>query len=269
MRAVVERENLRPASTPRSIHVFRASLYKPLIAVLVQGPREDDRIIPTLVCRVVKEMVTYDYRRVWAMFRHQQGVFVNQNGFLRMTRVEGLLREVHHPRPRLPANGSQAESPPNERRFAYTTCLDTADLGLVGLTALENACTREVLAWSPLHPYGTVEVFQAPDGAILSWFPVTDRFDGANLRTDRCSQYTSNYFQAKAKRLRIHMEVYRKSRPKNRGIIQRFNVQWKVDCLWTGGPTILMQTWAPSGTCIADYNAGRPHSSLDHLKPHR
>ncbi len=267
MRAMVERGELRPTSATRFFHVSRASLYKPLSPRPVHRLRKDDTTMRDRVRRVAEERITYGYRRVWAVLRRQQGVFVNRKRVRRIMKAEGLQREVHFPRQRLPANGSQAAAHPNERWFSDITYLDTTDRGLVGLTVVEDACTREILAWSLLPSCGAVDVFQVLEDAILSRFPETGKADGVSLRTDGGSQYTSNYYQERARQLGIHLEAHRKRRPEDGGIIESFNGHWKQDYPWTREPSTYQETRELTGAWITDYNECRPHSSLDYLTP--
>ena len=220
-----------------------------------------------LVRGVAEERITYGYRRVWAVLRRQRAVLVSRKRVRRIMKEEGLLREVHFPRPRLPATGSQSAARPNERWFSDITYLETTDRGLVGLTVVEDACTREILAWSLLPSCGAADVFQVLEDAVLARFPRTGLAQGVSLRTDGGSQYTSNYFLDRARKLGVHVEAYRKVRPEDGGLIESFNGHWKQDYPWTREPTTFLETRKLTGEWVVDYNEERPHSSLDYLTP--
>ena len=267
MRELVEKGELRASTAARLFHVSRSSLYKPLHIGPVQRLRRDETVMRTMVRGVAEERITYGYRRIWAVLRRQRGVFVNRKRVRRILKAEGLQREVHFPRPRLPANGSQAAEHPNERWFSDITYLETTDYGLVGLTVVEDTCTREVLAWSLLPSCGAVEVFQVLEKAVLNRFPVTGRATGVSLRTDGGGQFQSTYFQDRARQLGVHVEAYRKRRPEDGGMIESFNGHWKADYPWTREPTTYAETLQLTGTWMQDYNEARPHSSLDYYTP--
>ncbi len=267
MRDMVAKGELRPSSAARLFHVSRSSLYKPLHTGLVQRLRQDEIVLRAMVRRVAEERITYGYRRVWAVLRRQRGVFINRKRVRRILKAEGLQREVHFPRPRLASNGSQSAEHPNERWFSDITYLDTTDYGLVGLTVVEDACTREVLAWSLLPSCGAADVFQVLEAAVLKRFPMSGRATGVSLRTDGGSQYQSTYFQEKARQLGVRVEAYRKCRPEDGGMIESFNGHWKIDYPWTMEPMTLAETVRRTRTWVADYNEARPHSSLDYLTP--
>jgi putative transposase len=267
MRNLVEKGEMRPTTAARLFHVSRVSLYKPLSPGPVHRLREDEPVMRGQVRRVAEERITYGYRRVWAALRRQQGVFVSRKRVRRILKAEGLQREVHFPRPRFPANGSQSAEHPNERWFSDITYLQTTDRGLVGLTVVAEACTREILAWSLLPSCGAADVFQALENAVLERFPGTGKAHGVSLRTDGGAQYTSNYFQDRARQLGVHVEAYRKRRPEDGGLIESFNGHWKMDYPWTREPTTFLETRTLTGAWITDYNECRPHSSLDYLTP--
>jgi putative transposase len=267
MRGMVEKGELRPSTAARLFHVSRSSLYKPLHPGPVHRPRQDESVMRARVRRVAEERITYGYRRIWGVLRRQQGVFVNRKRVRRIPKAEGLQRAVHFPRPRLPSNGSQSAEHPNERWFSDITYLETTDLGLVGLTVVEDTCTREILAWPLLPSCGAVDTSQVLEDAVMERFPETGKANGVSLRTDGGSQFTSSYFQERARQLGVHVEAYRKRRPEDGGLIESFNGHWKSDYPWTMEPTTFEETRQLTGRWIKDYNEARPHSSLDYLTP--
>ena len=66
-------------------------------------------------------------------------MFINRKRVRRILREEGLQKEVHFPRPRLPETGNLSALEPNRRWSADLTYVDTIDLGPVPLMVVREA----------------------------------------------------------------------------------------------------------------------------------
>ncbi len=229
--------------------------------------RTDELRVKAMVRGVATENATFGYRRVWAQLRRKQRTLISRKRVRRILKEEGLQREVHFPRQRLPPTGSQAAESPNVRWFSDITYLETTDMGLVGMTVVEDACTREILAWSLLPSCGAADVSQVLEDAVLRRFPESGKAEGVTLHTDGGAQFTSNHYREKARQLGIHLEANRKRRPEDGGLIESFNGHWKADYAWKQEPTTFQETRELTKGWIADYNENRPHSSLSYMTP--
>ena len=264
---MVEKGELRPTTATRLFHVSRASLYKPLRTGAVRRLRGDETRMRTLVRGVAEQHITSGYRRVWSVLRKKQGILVSRKRVRRIMKEEGLLREVHFPRPRLPATGNQAADEPNQRWMSDITYIDTTDRGPVGLIAVVDTCTRELLAWDLPLSCGAAETFQVVEQAVLARFPKTGKAVGVKLKTDGGAQYLANYFQDRARQLGLSLETRRKRRPEDGGIIESFNGHFKIDYVYTHEPMTYVETLRAMAGYARDYNEERPHSSLDYMTP--
>ncbi|EQD68889.1 transposase, partial [mine drainage metagenome] len=144
-----------------------------------------------LVRGVAEENITSGSRRIWAILRRQRHVLISRKRVRRIMKEEGLLREVHFPRPRLPATGNQAAREPNRLWMADITYIDTTDRGPVGLLPVEDTCTREILAWELLLSCGAADAFRVLEAAVLARFPKTGRATGVTVKTDGGSQFAA------------------------------------------------------------------------------
>ena len=220
-----------------------------------------------LVRGVAEENITYGYRRVWAVLRRQRRILVSRKRVRRIMLEEGLRREVHFPRPRLPPTGEQAAKAPNQVWMSDITYIDTTDRGPVGLIAVEDTCSRELLAWDLPLSCGAAEAWHVAEQAVLVRFPETGKATGVKLKTDGGSQYNSNCFQDNARKLGLRLETRRKRKPEDGGIIESFNGHFKIDYIYTHEPTTYADTRAAVTKHARHYNEERPHSSLDYLTP--
>jgi putative transposase len=220
-----------------------------------------------LVRGVAEKRITYGYRRIWAVLRKQQRVLVSRKRVRRILKEEGLLREVHFPRPRLPATGNQAATEPNRLWMSDITYIDTTDRGPVGMITVEDTCTRELLAWDLPLSCGAADAWRVAEQAVLARFPRTGRATGVKLKTDGGSQYNAHDFQDRARQMGLSLETRRKRRPEDGGVIESFNGHFKVDYIYTHEPTTYAETRRAIAEHARDYNEERPHSSLDYLTP--
>ena len=109
---------VRTATLARVFHLARATLHyaprsEPHRRLHADEPRARDR-----VRRVAFDHPSFGYRRVWSILRCREGMFINRKRVRRILKAEGLQKEVHFPRPRLPETGSVSALEPDERWYA-------------------------------------------------------------------------------------------------------------------------------------------------------
>ena len=139
------------------VGVSRHGTYLTPVPRPVHRLHRDESRARKLVKEVALDHPTFGYRKVWAHLRVLDGLFINRKRVRRILKEEGLQKEVHFPRPRLPETGSIAASKPNERWAADITYVDTTDLGPVPLLAVMDTCTREIVAYELVRSVGAAE----------------------------------------------------------------------------------------------------------------
>ena len=220
-----------------------------------------------LVRNVALDHPTIGYRKVWAHLRVLDGLFINRKRVRRILKEEGLQKEVHFPRPRLPETGSMAAEKPNERWATDLTYVDTTDQGPVPLMAVMDTCTREVVSYELMRSIGAAEALDIVERGILARFPKTGRAPGLVLKTDGGPQFVAHRFQDGMRMLGITLWANRKRRPEDNGMIESFNGHFKHEYLWIREPVTYIETRKIVAEGMRDYNEERPHSSLGYLTP--
>ena len=267
MKRLSNEGGVRTATLARVFHLARATLYYeprpgPHRRLHADEPRARDH-----VRRVAFDHPSFGYRRVWSILRGREGMFINRKRVRRILREEGLQKEVHFPRPRLPETGNLSALEPNRRWYADLTYVDTIDLGPVPLMVAMDACTREVVGHELLRSCGAAEALSVVERAVLARFPKTGRAPGLTLKTDGGAQFVAHRFQEGCRTIGISLMATRKRRPEDNGMMESWNGHFKQDYLWIREPMTFLETRQVVDEGVVDYNTQRPHSSLEYLTP--
>lgn len=228
--------------------------------------RSDENETREMVRRVALEHPTYGFRRVWAVLRMQEGLFISRKRVHRMLAEESLLKEAHFPRPRLPQTGNLSSGLPNSRWFTDLTYLDTTDCGPVPFMPIEDSCTRKIVGHELMRSCGAADALAVLERTVMSIFP-EGRAPGLALKTDGGPQYRAEKFREGARCLGIRLENTRKRRPEDNGMQESFNGHFKADYMWVREPATFAETVRTVDEAVFDYNNRRPHSSLNYLTP--
>ncbi len=87
------------------------------------------------------------------------------------------------------------------------------------------------------------------------------------LRTDNGPQYVSREFRESVKLLGIRSEYIQKHTPEDNGDIESFHNSLKTDYIWVNDLETFQDARKLMESAFTDYNAVRPHSSIDYLPP--
>ncbi len=109
----------------------RATLYYQPRPVPHRRLHADEHRARESVRRVAFAHPSFGYRRIWSVLWCQEGRFINRKRVRRILKEEGLRKEVHFPRPRLPETGNLRALESDQRWYADLTYVDTTDLGPV------------------------------------------------------------------------------------------------------------------------------------------
>ena len=223
--------------------------------------RRDEYETREIARNVALEHPAYSYRRVWAVLRMQEGLFISRKRVHRMLAEESLLKEAHFPRPRLPTTGNLSADVPNSRWFTDLTYLDTTDCGPVPLMPIQDACTRKVVGHELMRSCSASDALALLERTVMSIFP-EDRAPRLALKTDSGPRFRNG-----ARMMCIRLENTRKRTPEDNGVIESFNGHFKADYIWVMEPTTFAETERIVDEAVFDYNNRRPHSSLNYLTP--
>lgn len=163
-------------------------------------------------------------------------MFINRKRVRRILKEEGLHKEVHFPRPRLPETGNPSAREPNQRWYVDLAYVDTTDLGPVQLMVVLGACTRGVVGHELLRTCGAAEALSVVRRAVLARFPKTGRAPGLTLKTDGGARIVAHRFQDGCRTIGISLSATRKRRPEDNGMMANWNGHFKRDYLWIREP---------------------------------
>ncbi len=263
-RAMISQRELGVSSAAFMLHTSRSSFQyagRPPSRRFRADEREKRRLIGSLA----GGNITYGYRRIWALLR-RRGVFISRNRVRRIMGEMHLLREAHFPRPRLPQTGNLVSDTPDTRWYTDITYIDTTDFGPCAFIEIEDACTREIIAWNFLVSCGAAEAFAVVEEAVMNRFP-SGRADGLRLKTDGGSQFTSTTFREGCSLLGIKLEATRKRKPEDNGMIESLHGHFKNDYVFIRENMCFAETQLMLSQAVRHYNGERPHSSLGYLTP--
>ncbi len=265
MRRLSNEGEVRTATLARAFHMARATLYYEPRSGPHRRLHADEPRARGHVRRVALAHPSFGYCRVWSVLRCQEGLFINRKRVRRILKDEGLQKEVHFPRPRLPETGNLSALEPDRRWYADLTYVDTTDLSPVPLMVVMDACTREVVGHELLRSCGAAEALAVVERAVMARFPKTGRAPGVTLKTDGGAQFVAHRFQDGCRTIGISLMATRKRRPEDNGMMESWNGHFKQDYLWIREPTTFLETRQIVDGGVVDYNTQRPHSSLDYL----
>ncbi len=223
---MIDADEIRPSTAGAVLHVTRQSFYYERRQP-ARRLRTDESEKRDIIEELAGENITYGYRRMWALLR-RQGVFISKNRVRCIMGEMHLLRKAHFPRPRLPQTGNLVSGVPDVRWYTDITYIETTDCGSCSFIEIEDSCTRDIRAWNFLMSCGASEAFAVVEDAVMGTFP-SGRADGLRLKTDGGSQFTSTAFRDGCSLLGIALEVIRKRKPEDNGMIESLHGHFKND----------------------------------------
>jgi transposase InsO family protein len=229
-------------------------------------PRADEPQIRLAIREVALTRPTFGHRRVWAMLR-RSGRTVNRKRIHRLMKAEGLLRPAHYPRPRLPSKGSLSAEVSNQKWSTDLTDVLTTDMGVCHLTAVADACTREIAAWEFFPRWAAADALSLVEKALWARSPTPGRATDLILKTDAGSQFNCCLFRDGVRTVGTHLDMICPKTPEDNGLEESFHGHLKGDYLWLREAESFLETRTKIATLITDYNEGRPHSSLNYMTP--
>ncbi|RAL19972.1 IS3 family transposase [Lujinxingia litoralis] len=219
---------------------------------------------------LVKEYPTWGYRRIWAWLRFRDLRCINKK------RVERLMCEngwqarciVNTPRPRVVQSVSQA-SQPDERWAMDATSLYCEQDGWIGVMAVIDCCTREIVGIDVARRGRAVEAQRALESACLKRFGLIYPNGESRpvLRSDNGKVFTSKSFTGSCKQYGLTQEFITPYTPQQNGLIERFFRSLKEECIWMTNFKTFAQAREAIESWVEFYNTERPHQALGYKSP--
>ena len=217
---------------------------------------------------LIEQYPTVGYRRLWAMLR-REGSLVNRKTVHRLVQRNGWLvqqREVT-PRPRAQSRRSRT-SASNERWAMDLTHVACGVDGWAHLAAVIDCHDREIIGWEFAVRGRAQEAERALEQACLARFG-TLRPDGQTpvIRSDNGLISRSTRFRAACRDYRLTQEYITPSTPEQNGLIERFFLSLKTECVWVQAFPDFATARRAIAAWITRYNTERPHQSLGYHSP--
>ena len=175
---------------------------------------------------------------------------------------------VRTPRPRVEHKRSHTQAP-HERWAIDATSLWCAWDGWVGVIAVIDCCTREIVGIEIARRGRAQEAQAALEQGCLAKFGLVYPRGEARpvLRSDNGKVFTSRAFVASCKQYGLEQEFITPYTPQQNGMIERFFRSLKEECIWLTNFKTFAQAKAAIEEWVRFYNHERPHQALGYRSP--
>ena len=115
-----------------------------------RAPRrgEVEEVLAERVRRIIEELPTFGYRRIWAILRYRDGVRVNRKAVYRVLKLKGWFVHQRRLTPRPRVRGRRSIAAASDSRWAMdVTHIDCGVNGWAHLAALIDCHDREIVGW--------------------------------------------------------------------------------------------------------------------------
>ena len=242
---------------PRSTFYYRphARKRRPLDVDLVEQIRA-----------IIERYPTYGLRRISALLKRD--IVVNRKKVHRVLKSNGwqVRKRAKGHRPRARGMRSRADAL-NERWAIDTTHVFCGRDGWCHLTAIIDCCSRRILGWR-FSDSGIADVAAAAleDALRTAGINRTSEQRPA-LRSDNGLVFGSKAFSKVVRKFRLSQEFITPYTPEQNGMIERFFLSLKEECVWLYNFENKDQAFRVIADWLDEYNEERPHSALGYLSP--
>jgi putative transposase len=223
-------------------------------------PDANQKLREALVA-LARQQPRYGYRRLWAILE-RRGWKVNVKRIYRLYREEGLMvRRLKRKHVVRTAPVESLLSAPNQE-WALDFVSDSVASGraLRALTIIDSY-TRECPAIEVASGICSRQVTRTLAKVI------EDRGKPKSLRSDNGPEFTSRHFVAWCEEQGIFLNHIQPGKPMQNGHVESFNGRLRDECLNAGWFVNLSDAKKKIENWRKQYNAERPHSSLDYRTP--
>ena len=219
---------------------------------------------------LVKSYPSWGYRRVWAWLRFRDKLLINKKRVRRLMRKNGwqARKVIRTPRPRVQDKISQTHEP-NARWSIDATSLWSEQDGWIGVMAVIDCCTREIVGFDIAKRGRAVEATRALEQGCLEQFGLVYPKGEKRpmLRSDNGKVFTSKMFVARCKQYGLEQEYTTPYCPQQNGMIERFFRSLKEECVWLYNFKTFKEARQTLTAWVEFYNTKRPHQALGYLSP--
>ncbi len=232
-----------------------------------RGPWATNEELTTGIRQVVEERPAWGVRKVWATLR-RRGVIASHKRVWAIMHDLGLVLPPISER-NYPAGRGHVVVPESNRRWAtdLTTTWTRKD-GLVAIMPVIDCGDRYTLAIEASKSQEAPNVIAPFARALSDQFGSPARVpDGLELRTDNGSQYTSAACEKLCDEWNVEQTFSPPGRPTGNAVAERLIQTLKIELVWLRDWESLEELQEALEAWRQDYNAERPHQSLDWLTP--
>lgn len=222
---------------------------------------DTNRELREALLALARQHPRYGYRRLWALLE-RRGWKVNVKRIYRLYREAGLMvRRLKRKRLAREAPREQWLSAPNQE-WALDFVSDAVASGraLRALTVVDSY-TRECPAIEVASGISSRQVTRALERVI------EQRGKPRTLRTDNGPEFTSRHFVAWCEQHGIELKHIHPGKPMQNGHVESFNGRRRDECLNASWFVNIADAKTRIETWRRQYNAERPHSSLNYRTP--
>lgn len=252
----------------RVLEISRSTLYS--------GTKESekqtvqiDSVLEGKIKTLILAHPTFGYRRIWAILRFREGIFINRKTVYRLMKLKGWMvcQRLKTPRPRVKSSRSVAGES-NQRWAMDITHIPVGRDGWAHLVAVIDCHDRELVGWEFALRGRAHEAERAIETACLNRFG-TIRPSGKTpvVRSDNGLVFQSRRFRDACHFYRLKQEFVTPYTPEQNGLIERFFRSLKEECTWQYNFRSFREAKQIIEKWIEWYNNLRPHQSLNYLSP--
>jgi len=212
---------------------------------------------------------TFGYRRIWALLRRGEGVYVNRKTVWRIMHEEGLVRPKVWRRPRRPKRVQKMRPRgPNAGWQIDMTSLTLSDMTPVFLVMVVDCYTREVVGWTLDRRCRASEWVSAVRMALEARGLVTkEACRKLTLRCDNGAQPCSKRFVEYLGSMGVRGEYTGYSAPDDNAYVERVIRTVKEEEVWLNAYETLSEAREAIEKYVNHYNNERIHASLGYRTP--
>jgi putative transposase len=240
--------------------------YRPPVAAPPRAPVIDSTLA-TQIRAIIDAEPAAGLRMITARLRRDVTTPVNRKKIHRILKLNQwqVRQRPQGQRPRVHGWTSRA-SRPNERWAIDTTHLFCGRDGWCHLTALIDCYDRTIVGWR-LARSGIAGVAAAALEEALRGRRIDSTSPALVLRSDNGLVFGAKAFVAVARRYRLTQEYITPYTPQQNGMIERFFLTLKQECVWLHRFESRDHAFAIVAAWLDRYDADRPHSALGYLTP--
>ena len=217
----------------------------------------------------VQTYPSWGYRRVRAWLVRREGFRVSNKTVQKVMQARGwqVKQTNKTPRPRVKSSSSVAPRPNQRWAIDATSCWSKT--GWVGIVAVLDCCTREIVGVSVSERARAVEAEAALEQGCLEQFGLVypGKEERPVLRSDNGKVFSSKRFVGRCKQYGLEQEFITPYTPEQNGMIERFFRSLKEECVWLNNFEDVQQAKETIQEWVTFYNELRPHQSLGYLSP--